>query len=146
MAIKRGFEDFVEHDTHIIQQWNSVVGKRDTVWVLGDITMEKSFTYPLLDQLKGFKKIVLGNHDRPQDVPKLLEYVNGVCGLKKFKKGIILSHAPIHPCEMGRYKLNIHGHVHENTLPDRRYANVSAEVINYIPVDIKQLIEERVVP
>ena len=42
MAIKRGFKDEAEHDNFIIEQWNKVVSKKDTVWILGDITMEKS--------------------------------------------------------------------------------------------------------
>ena len=68
MAIKRGFKDETEHDNFIIEQWNSVVLKKDTVWILGDITMEKSTPYYLLNKLNGYKKVVLGNHDQPQHV------------------------------------------------------------------------------
>lgn len=135
MAIKRGFKNEIEHDNFIIKQWNKVVSKKDTVWILGDITMEKSQPYPLLDQLNGYKKVVLGNHDRPQHVPELLKYVNSVCGMIKYK-GFILSHCPIHESEIGRFKKNIHGHVHENSLPDSRYVNVCCEVVNYSPVPI----------
>ena len=75
MAIKRGFETAEEHDEHIISQWNKKVNKRDVVWILGDITMESSKSYPLLNRLNGMKKVVLGNHDRQSDVPELLQYV-----------------------------------------------------------------------
>ena len=133
MAIKRGFKDEIEHDNFIIQKWNSVVDKKDTVWILGDITMEKATSYPLLDKLNGFKKVVLGNHDQPQHIPDLLKYVNSVCGLIKYK-GFILSHCPIHETELERYYKNIHGHVHENSLNDDRYINVSCEAVNYTPI------------
>ena len=132
MAVKRGFSSFLDHDAYIIKCWNSVVGKGDVVWVLGDITMEKSSSYQLLSLLKGYKKVVLGNHDAPQHTKELLKYVNSVCGAVKYKD-YILTHIPVHPCEIGRFKGNIHGHVHENSIDDSRYINVSCEVVNYTP-------------
>ena len=54
------------------------------------------------------------------------------------RKGCWLSHAPIHPEEL-RGKFNIHGHVHDNTLQDPRYANVSLENCNYTPVDFQDI-------
>lgn len=135
MAIKRGFIDENEHDLHIINSWNSVVKKKDTVWILGDITMERATNYHLLDQLNGFKKVVLGNHDRPKHVPELLKHVNHVCGMFKYH-GFILTHCPVHEGQLGRFSKNIHGHVHEDSLEDERYINVSCEAINYTPIEI----------
>ena len=151
MAIKRGFKDEFEMNEYIISEWNKVVSKRDVTWILGDITMEKSFDYYNLDQLNGIKKVILGNHDEPQHVPSLLTYVNSVSSMRYLKDkefgNIIFTHAPIHPCELEyRYTLNIHGHVHENTLEDKRYINVSAEVIDYRPKMLRELIymEQRI--
>ena len=146
MAIKRGFKDENEMNEHIVKQWNSVVSKKDVTYILGDITMKKN-NYEILNRLNGIKKVILGNHDEPQHVPHLLKYVNNVCALKYLKHkefgNIILSHAPIHPQELEyRFNVNIHGHVHENTLPDKRYINVSAEVIDYRPKTLKELILE----
>jgi len=133
MAIKRGFKDEHEHDSHIIKKWNKVVNKKDTVWILGDITMEKVAPYALLDKLNGFKKVVLGNHDMPNHSKELLKYVNSIAGMVDYK-GYALTHCPIHESEISRYIKNIHGHVHENSLPDERYLNVSCEVLNYTPL------------
>jgi calcineurin-like phosphoesterase family protein len=142
MAIKRGFEDEEQMNNHIIKSWNSVVTKRDHVFILGDVTMEKVLYYPILSLLNGTKTVVLGNHDEPQHVPKLLNYVNKVAGMIDYKKEFILTHCPIHPSQLEfRYSYNIHGHVHENSLNDNRYINVSAEVINYIPVEFNKLIK-----
>lgn len=139
MAIKRGFKNAEEMDEHIIKQWNSVVNKRDTVWILGDITMEKATSYPLLNKLNGYKKVVLGNHDQPQHIPELLKYVNSVCGMVKYKD-CILTHCPIHESEISRFHKNIHGHVHENSLEDNRYINVSCEVVDYEPKLLEELL------
>jgi calcineurin-like phosphoesterase family protein len=140
MAIKRGFTTVEEHDEHIITKWNSVVNKRDITYILGDITMEKSTPYHLLDRLNGTKKVILGNHDKPSHVPELLKYVNSVGGMVQYK-GYILTHCPIHPSQLEfRYSKNIHGHVHSNSLDDGRYINVSAEVVNYVPKTIDELI------
>lgn len=136
MALKRGFQNIEEHDQHIIGQWNATVAKHDTVYILGDITMEKAQHYDKLKVLKGYKKVVLGNHDMSQHVPKLLEYVNSVSGMLKLGQ-YILTHCPIHESELHRFKGNIHGHVHENTLNDSRYINVSCEAIDYTPIEIQ---------
>ncbi len=145
MAKRRGFSSVYDMDAYIIDKWNSVVNKRDTVWILGDITMEKTSPYYNLDALKGVKNVVLGNHDQPQHIPELLKYVNKVCGMMNMRKhSAILTHCPIHPQELDyRFGFNIHGHVHENTLEDRRYINVSCEAVDYTPQLLTTLIEER---
>jgi calcineurin-like phosphoesterase family protein len=152
MSIKRGFSCADEMNDHIIKCWNSVISKRDLVFILGDVTMEKVRDYPILDQLKGNKTVVLGNHDEPQHVKELLKYVNKVAGMIEYKKMVILTHCPIHPSQLEfRYSYNIHGHVHENSILDPnhdkawgkldpRYINVCAEMINYTPVEFSKLI------
>tara|TARA_R110000737_G_scaffold346575_1_gene376534 strand:- start:88 stop:603 length:516 start_codon:yes stop_codon:yes gene_type:complete len=154
MALKRGFVSAEEHDNYIIEKWNAVVTKKDTVWILGDITMEKA-KYEILDRLKGLKNVVLGNHDLPQHVPKMLEHVNKVCS-SFTKKNIIFTHIPIHLQEICRFRKNVHGHLHENRVmkviqsdfemrgteevKDDRYVNVSCECVYYTPIELNTLI------
>ena len=152
MAIKRGFATVEEHDEHIIEKWNSVISKRDIVYILGDVTMEKSAPYHLLDRLNGTKHVVLGNHDRRQDIKKLLGYVDSVAGMVQYK-GIMLTHCPIHPMELDyQFKHNIHGHIHEKVVmidrdnwgeieqvPDERYYCVSCERVDYLPKTLEEL-------
>jgi calcineurin-like phosphoesterase family protein len=147
MAIRRGFSTVEEHDEHIITKWNSVVNKRDITYILGDITMEKSTPYHLLDRLNGTKKVILGNHDKPSHVPELLKYVNSVGGMVQYK-GVVLTHGPIHPSELEyRFPLNIHGHIHDKVvvldhwtnIPDQRYICVSCERIDYTPKTLDEL-------
>lgn len=153
MAIKRGFPSEIEHDEFIISQWNKTVNKKDMVYILGDITMEKK-TYGILDKLNGLKNVVLGNHDARNHVPELLKHVNSVAGMVDYKNKCILTHCPIHPQELGyRFRYNIHGHVHEKPIyrklfglklfRDRRYVNVSCEALNYTPIEFEKLIKQQ---
>lgn len=161
MAKRRGFKDEFEMNEYIVDKHNSIVNKKDTTYILGDITMEKDKWYFYLDQMNGYKKVILGNHDKPQHVPELLKYVNNVSGMLRFKSkefgSMFLTHCPIHQDELNyRVKYNIHGHVHENSLTrivwdhlnksdkvilDERYINVSCEVIDYTPKELKELIK-----
>lgn len=111
IAQRRGFNDEYYHDERLIEQWNSIVHKKDLTYILGDVTMENHLEYYQLDRLKGRKIVVLGNHDMHQHIKHLLNYVESVAGMVDYKD-YCLTHAPIHPCEMGRYKGNIHAHIH----------------------------------
>lgn len=140
MAIKRGFSCEEEQDELIIKNWNNVISKRDNIFLLGDITMEKK-NYEILSRLKGQIDVVLGNHDQKQHVREMLKYVNSVSGMIDYKSMVIFTHCPIHVSQLEfRYKYNIHGHVHENSIDDSRYINVCAEMINYTPVEFNKLI------
>lgn len=148
MALKRGFQTETQHDQYIIDSWNDVVSKRDITYILGDVTMEKSAPYSLLDQLNGLKYVVMGNHDRRQDVQKLLKHVESIAGMVNYK-GVILTHCPIHPMELEyRFPVNIHGHIHEKQVMklldgweevDERYICVSCERVDYTPKTLEEL-------
>lgn len=157
MAKYRGFYDSQEHDEHLIRCWNSVVDKKDKVFILGDVTMETSKHYYLLNLLNGYKEVVLGNHDRATDIPELLKYVDKISGMVDYK-GYALTHAPIHPAEVVFYKGNIHAHIHHNNkLPEvevsdryedqgflmvntkHKYINVDAHLIGYKPLKFEEM-------
>jgi calcineurin-like phosphoesterase family protein len=142
MATYRGFKSSEEHDETIISNWNSVVNNGDTVYVLGDITMEKATCYHLLSRLNGNIHVILGNHDMRGHVEQLLKHVKSVASCFKYKN-ILFSHIPIHPFELDRYRFNIHGHVHAKTLGDKRYINVSCEAVDFKPVELNGLIKSR---
>lgn len=139
------FSSQAEHDATIIKNYMRTITKRDTVYFLGDIVLgkdreERLELLSMLASLPGHKHLVLGNHDLDRPFRNLaeLEPVFGerIYALKKYK-GFWLSHAPIHPREL-RGKRNIHGHVHEGTIPDVRYYNACLENTAYSP----KLIEE----
>lgn len=159
IAQYRGFNDEFYHDEHLVDQWNRIINKKDTTYILGDLTMETSKYYYILDRLKGRKIVVLGNHDRHQDIKSLLNHVESVAGMIDYK-GFALTHAPIHPSEIGQYRGNIHAHIHhKNKLMDflvpksyadkdtpiisttGKYFNVDAKVIDFKPKTIEELLK-----
>ncbi len=134
IAKMRGFESSDAHDEELLAGINSVITKRDKLFILGDITMENSRHYHLLDSVRGVKHVIMGNHDRHTDVPELLNHVQGVCGCLKYKNWM-LSHIPIHPIEFDYgVELNVHAHLHGASTKDPRYFNVDAARLNYIPI------------
>lgn len=112
-----------ENRRRICEDWRKRVTKRDIVYVLGDacFSMDTIFEF---GELPGKKILVRGNHDL-LDTQVYLKYFDGVYGLLKYKE-FWLSHAPIHPNEL-RGKVNLHGHVHYGTIPDKRYLNCCPE-------------------
>jgi len=156
MAKARGFRDAAEQDAFIIKHWNNTVNKNDTTYIVGDISMEKSTVYPLLSKLNGKKYVILGNHDKRQHVPILLNHVDGVLGMlkKRFRSENLtafITHSPIHTREFskGRVNINIHGHIHEykvkkwfGLVEDTRYICVSCEQVGYTPRTLKELLDE----
>lgn len=139
IARMRGFSSSVSHDQELLAGINSVISKRDKLFILGDIAMETSKHYYMLDEIKGVTQVVLGNHDRPRDVSKLLEHVSGVSGCVKYK-GWMLSHIPIHPMEFSyRVSKNVHAHIHGQTIDDPRYCNVDAARLNFVPISYDEI-------
>lgn len=124
-----------DHDRWIVTQWNSVVKPKDIVYVLGDVVFDK-LKLPLLSQLRGNKILIRGNHDK-FDTLEYLQYFSAVHGMIKYKE-FWLTHSPIHPQEL-RGKVNVHGHVHNQSIPDDRYVNVCVEALNGTPLSLDQL-------
>ena len=60
----RGFEITEEHDQHIIDEWNRVVEKKDVVYILGDIAVNRyREALDIIKALPGRKHLIAGNHD-----------------------------------------------------------------------------------
>jgi len=132
MAKMRGFDSSEEHDKVLLDGINSVVTKRDKLFILGDVTMETARHYRLLDQIKGIKQVVMGTHSHRNKIWCR-------CGCMKYK-GWMLSHIPIHPIEFdSRVSRNIHAHLHDKFVDDDRYFNVDAEMIDYTPISYDEI-------
>jgi calcineurin-like phosphoesterase family protein len=135
----RPFDTIEEHDAELVRRWNSVVGKKDVVWHLGDFCFGKR-NLPIAGELNGLKKLVLGNHDM-YSTDDYLKYFHKVYGAVEYK-GAILTHIPVHESQFDRYFMNIHGHLHTNKLEDPRYCNVSAEQTNLTPIPYDEILNQ----
>lgn len=140
------FNSIEEHDKIITENILKTCGKRDSLYILGDVCIYKDgFKY--LEEIANsveFLHICLGNHCNERKGSPTLEDYMSVCksvfGMKKYKDAW-LTHAPIHPVEL-RGKFSIHGHVHSNSIDDPRYFNASCENVDYTPVNIADVLTE----
>ncbi len=132
--VLRKFHDVHHMNEYMINAWNQVVNEGDKVYHLGDVGFT-SFTKlkEIFDRLKGTKVLIKGNHDnfKMSQYAQIFKDVRATHALN----GIVLSHIPIHPYSLDRWRGNVHGHLHSNVISDPRYLNVSVEQINYTPID-----------
>lgn len=108
----RDFASVEEMDEHIIKQHNSVVRDKDTCWFLGDLVINRR-ALKLVSRMNGRKRLVMGNHD----IFKNKDYINaGIEDLHAFRKfdGFVATHIPVHSDSLGRWGVNVHGHLHSN--------------------------------
>lgn len=64
MLQKRPFDSIDEMDRYLIEAWNSVIKDGDIIWHLGDFSYhDADRTAQIFKQLKGRKRLILGNHD-----------------------------------------------------------------------------------
>lgn len=153
--IARPFATVEEMNEAIVDRWNSVVGKFDKVYHVGDFCMGGRENIAIADRLNGQKRLVMGNHDAyPAEL--YLKYFKSIHGVL-FWNDCILTHVPVHPANLQhRSTYNIHGHLHSKRvetagnernkgagLPDNtydwRYINVSCEQNNLTPISADEL-------
>lgn len=138
----RPFSSVKEMDEYMIEQWNATVRAKDKVYHLGDVVINRK-NLKTLALLNGDKVLIKGNHD----IFKLQDYSAYFRDIRSYvlQAGHVLSHVPIHPASLERWKANIHGHLHANRVLDirgkidPRYYCVSVEHTNYTPVAIEDV-------
>ncbi len=147
----RPFNSLEEMHEAMVNRWNSVVGKYDKVFHLGDFAFG-SHNIAIASRLNGQMRLILGNHDS-YGAPEYLKYFHSVHGAIYWFK-YLLTHVPVHPCNLnGRADYNIHGHLHskfvmlfdqKNTntwIKDRRFINVSCEQNNLTPISAEEILK-----
>lgn len=112
----RPFDTVKEHNDYIIDNILSSIGKRNKLYILGDVAFssEAGDLIVSLTEYCNNINIVLGNHDTDSNIRRsnLIKYINAgikIDGLTTYKDAW-LSHCPIHHGEMRKKKFNIHGH------------------------------------
>lgn len=135
----RDFSSVEEMNETMIENWNKVIGLNDKVYHLGDVLFTKKWLDLIMPRLNGVKILIKGNHDnlKLSQYAQYFKDVRAYLVLDKFA----LSHIPVHPESITRWKGNIHGHLHNNILADPRYINVSVERINYTPINFEEIRE-----
>lgn len=139
----RHFESIEEMHEYMIKKWNGVVKDSDKVYHLGDVTFKYDGAFNnLMSRLKGQKRLILGNHDRLKGT-ELMRWFEKVDLWKGFKDwNFTASHIPLMLQTLRDGAYNVHGHVHQNSLNNPNYINVSVEVRDYTPVNIEEIAQE----
>lgn len=115
---------------------NSKVGKNDTLIILGDVG-----NVEWVRQLRGYKVLVMGNHDAGASNYLGKDLFQEVySGPILIGEKLILSHEPIENCD---WCMNVHGHDHSRLHKNDKYHfNVCADVIGYIPINFNKWMKE----
>lgn len=137
----------------MIRWYNEMVDDQDRVYILGDVAFSPANMRNSVGRMKGRKVLVPGNHEPPK-MKKYFDLFDDVRGYV-VKKGFIMSHIPIHPGSLSRWKLNIHGHTHANRVMvdeeyqscdpynDKRYFCACVEQTNFRPILLDDILKQR---
>ena len=129
----RPWTDPDEMDEAMVKLWNERVGKNDKVYHLGDVVMKRK-SLGIMRRLNGDKVLIRGNHDIFKDD----DYRQHFRELRAYHvlNGMILSHIPLHPQNLGRFGVNIHGHLHTNRVMKAKGINYPTGEIIYSETEI----------
>lgn len=149
----RPWDDVHEMNKDLIDWYNELVDDNDRVYILGDVAFNIGSFRANVERLKGRKVLVPGNHE-PRKMHKYIDLFDDVRGYVQ-RDGFIMSHIPIHPDSLSRWKLNIHGHLHSNEVmvdeeyqsclpyPDVRYFCACVERTNFRPILLDDILKQR---
>lgn len=148
-------------DSYMEKVWNDTVSPKDTVYYLGDFTLNPAHYLKVVSRLNGKKILICGNHDKCHaeiwGSKMLKQYIGAgfaeahsrldidIKGTKvllchfpyKNKGGYDQRYAALRPEDKGGYL--IHGHVHQHWKTKDKQINVSVEAWNYVPVSLDEI-------
>ena len=145
----RPWDNADEMDDEMVRRWNDRVRPNDKVYHLGDVVINRK-ALKTLWRLNGDKVLIKGNHD----IFRLEEYTPFFRDVRGYHvmNGMILSHIPLHVSSLGRFGVNIHGHLHAHRVMfydtmthkeevDPRYFCVSVEHTDYTPILFEDVVK-----
>ena len=138
----------VKHMDDILRSgWNAVVQPEDTVYHLGDFTMDKNqeVVAALLSKLNGHKHLIIGNHDYLKIwgyVEAGFESVHTSLKIKIGEHEVYLAHDPAVKVALPKEATLLHGHIHGLWLQnvDNHLINVGVDVWSFAPASEEELI------
>ncbi len=149
---KRPYNDVVEMDNALIDNWNILVSPEDHVYHLGDFAygdVQKVWNY--IRRLNGIIHIIWGNHDK--GLKQLYKYSRHLAQGKVFflhdmaevtveKQTIILNHYAMRIWNKSHHESwHLYGHSH-GTLPDdphSRSFDVGVDCHQYRPISFREV-------
>ena len=141
----RPFVSVEEMNEVLINNWNSVVSPTDTVYHLGDFGIgNKSQLKEIFNSLNGNKILVVGNHDRRSKITSFSwSLKTDLYTITVDEMPFVLCHYPMLSWDRQHYgSIHLYGHIHnqEPVYKVKNSFNISADVINFTPKNIKEFI------
>ena len=133
----RPFNSVEEMNEFMIRKWNEKISKKDIVIHLGDFALVNiDKIKELRKKLNGIIFLIQGSHDR-----RIKEYCGFIIIRGTLQIGnLLFSHRPIPLEEIPKGFVNIHGHIHEKDVLDKKkQMNVSVEKTEYEPIEICEI-------
>jgi calcineurin-like phosphoesterase family protein len=153
----RPFNDVEEMNERLILNWNSVVGEKDVVFYLGDLSFDRGGgnTERIVNELNGKIHYILGNHDDERDIRKLNRFetisdyvnlsINDLDNPRK-KQGIMMMHYPILSWDKAHHgDWHLHGHCHQSLVTQnpeyykRKVLDMGCNGWEYRPVSYNEI-------
>jgi calcineurin-like phosphoesterase family protein len=146
---QRPFQTIEDMNEKIIDNHNSVVSPKDTVYFLGDFMWHSNVeeTKKMLQRLNGRKHLLFGNHDNVNVMEKMVELkslasAQQVLDLKIDHRHYWLSHYP-HRSWPSRTHGSAHlfGHCHGLLSPHGRSFDVGVDAWDFSPVSLEVVVK-----
>lgn len=129
----------------LIGNHNNVVSEQD-IWIcVGDFAfLPDSVANDILDQMNGYKVLVIGNHDINKKKVKRLNFdaIYPSLVLTLWDIEFFVSHYPFEYIEPGVFNIHGHQHVNHETVTGLPFFNVNVEFHNYKPVSSLTIVEQ----
>lgn len=139
----RPFSCVKEMNQTIIERWNTVVNDGDLVYHLGDLCLLSQMDI-WLQQLKGRKILIQGNHDTKERLRNAIgwEEVHNYLEIKVEKTRLFLCHYAMrtwHHSHKGT--LHLYGHSHGNLPGDSQSLDVGVDCWGFSPITLEEIKE-----
>lgn len=154
---RRPFRDVENMNTEMTWRWNVTVAPNDTVYYLGDFSLERPEEWgKIVYRLNGRKLLVPGNHDRVRVSKRGEKRASGfeVLGdniiVTIEDRALWLNHYPsasddprhlLRPAPPGEYDVALCGHVHGAWTVNAGVVNVGVDVWDFRPISLAQILE-----
>ena len=149
---KRPFASVEEMDETMIANWNTVVARGDSVYVLGDFSFHKiDRTRAIFDRLNGMKFLIRGNHDKNDQIHDLFIWSKDLFTLKvsdasadRGTQNIVLCHYAMRvwpKSHYGAYQLYGHSHGSLPDDPNARAIDVGVDAHAFTPISYDRVKE-----
>lgn len=132
-----------EMDATIVSNINERCGKKDDLFILGDVSFRGAEeTGALLERLQPKLHLVAGNHDSNQILRlSVWKSVQPYLKLKDNGRIAILSHFPFAAWDRSHYgSFHLHGHLHGRMENSSQRCDVGADPMNFRPVTLDEAI------